>query len=428
MVLACNMLCTVANTTAARFPIKDQAHMPALQLSRTNFPFLSRAGATSALQWNHGPLYNALLSSSVLRISERGVSWCTTCDMQQSPQTHVLACLPTPDALCAVPPTPANSTIRLFPTSAVKVPADIRRLPAPDDVTVLGNLWAAAIDGCEGVHSRRTLIFAQKEYDVSLCDLVHGQLDFVFYPQDGQIAWSERDSANFFHSILGTALVIVCVLFLFTRVCANLSQIVRGRPRAFDWRSTTVTVFSAVYSVPAAAHNDFATEERVLATMLQAYALIYTGLLIGQHFRSNSATKYHLLLDNKEETNVNAVNTTGALVAVLLLLTAHLSNTFDSPFLNIFVLIFGARSFLKFLTFVLIHSSKPPSTACAKLAGLFFDTFAFASVLELGVRSSARSHNEFASTAAGLTIISALTGVFLFCLVERNTNYTKRPI
>ena len=403
--------------------------MPALSLSRTNFPLLSRAGATASLEWNHGPLYNALLSSSVLRVSERGVSWCNTCDMQQAPQTHALLCLPASEALCAMHAELGNFSMRLFPTTTVNVPADVRMLSSPEDITALGSLWSAAIDGCEGVHSRRTLLFGQHSYDVSLCDLVHGQLDFMLYPQDGQLVWSKRDTADFFHSIFWTSLVIVAVLFLFTRVCENLSQIIRGNVRAFDWHSTAFTIVGAVCSVPAAAHNDFATEERVLATMLQAYALLYTGLLIGQHCRS-AAAKYHLLpaSEDMQPRVDNSVNTTGALIAVILLLTAHLCNTFDSPFLNIFVLIFGARSFLKFLNLVLVHSSRQPSVACGKLAGLFFDTFAFACVLELGVRSSARSHAQFSSTAAGLVLISALAGVFLFCLVRRNANNTHRPI
>lgn len=66
-----------------------------------------------------------------------------------------------------------NSTIRLFPTTEVNVPADVRMLSTPEDATALGRLWAAAIDGCEGVHSRRSLVFQMHEYDISLCDLVH---------------------------------------------------------------------------------------------------------------------------------------------------------------------------------------------------------------------------------------------------------------
>jgi hypothetical protein len=158
--------------------------MPALALSRTNFPFLSRAGSSAPLQWNHGRLYNLLLSSAVLRVSERGVSWCATCDMQQWPGTHATMCLPTSNALCAMHSSTSNATMRLFPSTDVKVPADVRLLSPADDVSALGSLWAATVDACEGEHSRRSLVFSQSEYDVSLCDLVHGQLDLVFYPQD----------------------------------------------------------------------------------------------------------------------------------------------------------------------------------------------------------------------------------------------------
>jgi hypothetical protein len=73
-----------------------------------------------------------------------------------------------------------------------------------------------------------------------------------------------------------------------------------------------------------------------------------------------------------------SVNTTGALIAVLLLLTAHLQNTYETPFLSIFVIIFGARNFLKVLNLTLHHSRAASALfACFKLAVLLADTFAF---------------------------------------------------
>jgi hypothetical protein len=412
--------------------------MPTLALSRSSFPYLSRAAGT-ALQWNNGPLYNALLSSVLLRVSDRGISWCTTCDMPtdvfevSGRERAQVPCLPTNDALCAVPNGPGNATLRLFPSTRVIVSAESRA--APDVATALGRLWSAVAGGCQGVESRRALVFGHHQYDVSLCDLVHDQFEFVLYPQHGILEWRKRDGSFFFDSMLWTALLTVAVLFLFTRVCENLSRIIRRRPRAFDWHATAVTLVGAVCSVPAAAHNDFATEERMLAFVLQVYSILCTALLVcGQapillhkgliDPSASASAEYHLLRDSGTETGQQSVNTTGALIAVLILLTAHLSNTFDTPFLHIFVFVFGARSFLKFLNFSLLHSStarNQPGSACAKFAGFLVDTLVFVCVLELGVRSSAHSESEYAGAAAGLLLIGALAGVFLFCVVERNT-------
>ena len=74
-------------------------------------------------------------------------------------------------------------------------------------------------------------------------------------------------------------------------------------------------------------------------------------------------------------------NTTGTLVCVLLVLTAHMQNTYDTPFLTIFVLVFGARSFLKFLNLVLLHTKHAKSSHfyCLKFLLFCIDTLVFVS-------------------------------------------------
>ena len=406
--------------------------MPALTLSRTSFPFLTRSGWRAPLEWTHGPLFTALLGSSVLRVGERGVSWCATCDMPTpgwGAAAERVPCLPAPDALCAAQIPSLNASLVFFPSAHVRIPADMqafaRGYAAPDPSTPLGGLWAAAQHACDGGPSNRELVFAQREYAVSLCDLVHGRLDFVLYPQLRELAWRRRDSEDFFDSLLWTALVTVVVLFLFTRVCQNISHIIRGEGRKSDWHTTLLLLAATACSFPAAARNDFAPEERVLTLVLQVYALCNVAMLLGQSgcaklgHPQTKPSGYALLPDAENPAPAErSVNTTGALIAVLLLLTAHLQNTYETPFLNIFVIIFGARSFLKFLNLTLRHSRRAALFACFKLAVLLADTFAFVAVLELAVRSAARSSSEYASTAAGLELLSALGGVFLYQVVE----------
>jgi len=392
--------------------------MPGLTLSRTSHPFLTRAGWRAPLQWNHGPLYNALLSSALVRVGERGVSWCATCDMPTDGFGFAgqrIPCLPAADALCAAPFPALNATLVLFPSARVRVPADLDGFARADAATALGGLWTAVQDSCLTAESNRALVFGSREYDVSLCDLLHGKLDFVWYPQLGELAFRHRDGADFFGSLLWTVLVTVAVLFLFTRVCNNLTNIIRAVPRASDWHATAVVVLGTACSFPAAARNDFATEERVLTLVLQVYALVYVVLLLGDGGVQGCLAPEYSLIGGPPD---HSVNTTGALIAVLLLLTAHLQNTYETPFLSIFVIIFGARSFLKFLNLALRHSRKGARFAAWKLAVLLVDTIAFVAVLELAVRAAARSRSEYACSAAGLLLLSALAGVFLFQVVE----------
>ena len=415
--------------------------MPALTLSRTSFPFLTRSGWRAPLEWTHGPLFNALLGSSVLRVGERGVSWCATCDMTTpgwGAAAERVPCLPTPDALCAAQISSLNARLVFFPSAAVRVAA--APLAAGAEASPLGALWTAAQHSCYGGVSMRDIVFDQREHAVSLCDLVHGRLDFVLYPQLGELAWRRRDSEDFFYSLLWTALVTVVVLFLFTRVCENLSHIIRGQGRKSDWHTTLLLLLATVCSFPATARNDFAPEERVLTLVLQVYAFFYVTMLLchagyakftqgacGWLFAwcpvPSLQQRYAPLSGGEKEPRAPAdrsVNTTGALIAVLLLLTAHLQNTYETPFLSVFVIIFGARSFLKFLNFTLRHSRAASPCACYKLFVLLADTFAFLAILELAVRTAARSSSDFASTAAGLELVSVLGGAFLYQVVQSN--------
>jgi hypothetical protein len=37
--------------------------------------------ARAPLQWNYGPLFNVLLTTESVRVSEAGVAWCDTCEL-----------------------------------------------------------------------------------------------------------------------------------------------------------------------------------------------------------------------------------------------------------------------------------------------------------------------------------------------------------
>ena len=195
--------------------------MPSIALSRSNFPFLTRTDWRTSMQWNHGELYSALLSTSFVRVSERGIWWCVTCQLSTDSFGNVrerLPCRPAHDVLCQVPASANHSSVmRLFPSTQVRVPPEMRVLSTPDASSNLGNLWAVVANGCQGAEASRSVVFGNFNYDVSLCDLVHSQLDFVFYPRLNQVSWRERKHAVW-NSVVVTVLLSCIVLFLFTRV------------------------------------------------------------------------------------------------------------------------------------------------------------------------------------------------------------------
>ena len=388
--------------------------MPTLALSRRSFPVLLRAGGHAPLHWNHGELYNALLSSSMIRIGERGLAWCQTCELphdwllELSGREHV-ACNTTRDALCTAHDTQHNVTMRLFASTHVTIPMDLSTLEPTGTHAAFDKLWGVLAEGCTRDGAGRQLVAGVRNYDVTLCDLIHNKLDFVFYPQQNSFTWRRRNEPVF-DSLLWTVLVSVTVIILFSRVCTNLTEIVRDHERVFSWPVTIVAGSSTVLSYFAMQHNDFSTEERVLSLVLHVYVWVCIFLLL----ISKCVLIFKCVINGPHD----SLNTTGALIAVLLLLTAHLQNTYETPFLSILVIIFGARSFLKFLNFALVHTQQKCLFVCYKLVILLCDTFVFLAVLELAVRSGARKKTEYAITAAGLILLSILGGVFLHSVVQ----------
>jgi hypothetical protein len=417
--------------------------MPSIALSRSNFPFLTRTDWRTSIQWNHGELYSSLLSTSFVRVSERGIWWCVTCQLAtDSFWAHVperLPCLPAHDVLCQVPGSANRSSVmRLFPSTQVRVPPELRVLSTPDASTNLGKLWAVVANGCQGAEASRSVVFGNFNYDVSLCDLVHSQLDFVFYPRLNQVSWRERKHAVW-NSVVVTVLLSCIVLFLFTRVCANLANMIRRMDRVFDWYTFSTMLLVVCASFEACRHNDFVAEEKWLTLCLQVYSLLNLCVLFCIQNKQSciqmcvcvySCRTYYKavrewqtfdqpITSSDTEHHPQSCNTTGTLVCVLLVLTAHMQNTYDTPFLTIFVLVFGARSFLKFLNLALGHAPTAAGMLVAwKFVGLCADTVIFGVILELGVRTSMDSENQYNNNAAALQLLSCLGGVFLYLVIN----------
>lgn len=416
--------------------------MPSVKLSRTSFPFLVRSGERDPLQWNYGPLYNILLSTDVVRVSESGVSWCVTCDLHknsfwsaaatragrlgsdlfgsQPAWYSAFSCAPVHDALCAVSIDARDERMLLFPSSLVRMPVDSGRLLIPSQLQ--GVLARAST--CGGEDSNRQLTFDAVGYEVSLCDLVHNKFQFVLFPESSTVSWRQIDSSLFW-----TVCITLTILFFFTRLCEYMSMLIRGQARVFS-RSTTLVMFLALmYSFVNSSHVDFSTEETLLNTLLQWYTLVYLcAALISSRPRSAYARVSQDSESPSHDSEPQSTHTMGALVALQLILTAHLQHSYDTPFLTMLVLFFGARSFLKFLNFVLKHSvSLAHELKLWKFCFLCLDTLVLAGVLELGVRSSARSTAAYASTAVALLVCSVFAGTFLQHVIQDTSRAVGSP-
>ena len=417
--------------------------MPWLPLGLKSFPMLTSAVTGTPLEWNHGPMYNVLLTSSYVRISELGIQWSVLCSLPGTSAGRVgwsaaLPCVPARDAFCLALASPG---VPVFPTDRVEVVAGS---PQP---SMFGSNIA-----CNAQTANRAFVLVGAGYQVSLCDLVDSRLDFLLDLENAQIYWRHRNEPVWWN-----ALVTLSSLFFFTRVCEHLVLLVRGKRREFSWSTTTALALMLLLHrilrwTQVFSQHLVTGEEQLLDFILEIYSWGHVfaqgvatwlgrkrahaySLLDGSEraVPGEQARHHHKLAGHHHHTenpdsstrdsstrdsSTHDMSTLGLLVSVQLILTAHLQGSYDNPFLGILVILFGMRSFLKFLNFMLVYtaaerSSKQTRLVLQKLAFLYVDAFTLASMLELGVRSSARTAVEYASTAAGMLLVIVLGGAFL---------------
>ena len=433
--------------------------MPSLPLSHHSFPLLSSASTGMPLQWNHGPMYNVLLTSRYVRISELGIQWCVLCGktalhssasdmqiLQILSSTHgwssSLPCTPCHDAFCSISKI-GESAITLFPTSRVHV-------------SLAPNVFVEAVHECHSQTANRNIATMDSGYQVSLCDIVDSKLDFVLDVDSATVYWRRDDKP-----LLWSLCVTLSSLFFFTRVCEHLALLVRGERRPFS-EFTTVAIISmlllcrCLLATGVLSQHLVTHEELMLNLILEFYCYLYiiAEFTVTDTFTSacnrlwatcsrRQATQTRkneiyaeipqaipqipqaipCTLGTGKNDGRHDIGTLGSLLAVQLILTAHLQNTFENPFLGILTLLFGTRAFLKFMNFMLVHTTCERSTdndrtIASKLFFLSVDTVTLACVFELAVRTSARSEAEYASTATGMLIIIVLGGAFLHGVIR----------
>jgi hypothetical protein len=281
-----------------------------------------------------------------------------------------------------------------------------------------------------------------QDYQVSLYDIVHSQLEFVLDTENAVMYWRHNEKP-FWWSLL----VALSCLFFFTRVCEHLTLLVHDKRRKFSLFTTTMiigmlTLSRVLQAIGVLTQHLVTAEELTLNLILECYCYLY---VFAELFTCATSDKqYTELHDETEcacartqnfnnETNINSkqsdeqstrdISTLGTLVAVQLTLTAHLHNTYENPFLGILTLLFGTRAFLKFMNFALNYTGCRRSTANdwiipRKLFFLIVDTGTLACVFELAVRISMRNAIEYASTATGMLFIIVLGGTFLHTVIQ----------
>ena len=149
--------------------ITSVTHMPFLPLLDDRYPHLVFSDETHVLPWNHGRLYELVSESYFVRITARGVQFSimSPLDLTKSAWNHI-SCNVTESALCR-----DTFNTLFFPNGVVDVPSNF-------DLLQKNAIFDSFSDNtiCTSPQTGRVLKMHDTQYEVSLCDLSDGNLDF----------------------------------------------------------------------------------------------------------------------------------------------------------------------------------------------------------------------------------------------------------
>lgn len=404
--------------------------MPFILLRDDSFPYLISSNMapvpTNALQWNLGTLFSVQITSSFIRINKRNVqwfmlgqaasdtSWPYLIDFKHMPSWHVLPCTPVLNALCEVQ---QDNDMLLFPSTVVDMPLDFKQLRLPHNMqTHLHNVT------CSSPSAKRVLNTADTRYEVSLCDLIDTNLEFVLEPQHGLLYWRQVQVSTAW-MILSTVLT----LYFFTKVCEHMLLVLNRKNAIFSHSTTTLPLCIAVYLM----------YEHV---RVQSYMLLYDEILLHwillfyvvaqaayQLFvRVLSAYEdpncFRMIWNNlaKEDRELFNGVSVSLLLSIQFTLTAQMQCSYDNPFFSILLFIFGIRNALKFFNLIRIHVRKLQGTSTVgipshvlKFGHWAADTVVYASLLVLGLRLSSQGPEAYITAVTGQMFMSLLAGAAL---------------
>ena len=221
-------------------------------------------------------------------------------------------------------------------------------------------------------------------------------------------------------------------LFYFTKVCEHIVDLTSGRRPTFSHTTSTWPFLTAAwYAIDFARGNVyFLTEmEEILQGVLIAYVLIQSIQPILTWLKHHANLSQNKQQEQEAESLISSVNTKsemvednvaiGALIATQLLLTSNMHFTYDTPFLNILVFLFGSRSFLKFMNLIHTHIVRSTRVALTRTVLVGFDTAVFALLLNTAVQMSAHNAQSFVMTSCTLILLSVLVGSLLAFVINQ---------
>lgn len=380
--------------------------MPGIPINDQVFPNIHAASGNSKIEWDFGLMYAIQLTASFIRVNADQIQWYDYGRFHASALWTPLVCEPARNAFCSI--VQEDASVLVFPSGIVDMPVDMQKLKLPREF----ERFFEDIGGlqCSSRTSNRMLSYTDNRYEISMCDLVDGSLEVVLVPGKN-ILYVRQNKEDVFVTVLLSLLS----LYLFVKTCEHFIQLSHGKRLGFAHGSVTVPFLIALsvsIKLILAESVLIVAEETTLQLILCVYTLIHTGVAIRQHSQRQRAAREDRAQgeDFFADKGGTAI---GTLIAAQVLLSLELNQTIDSPFLGIYVCLFGLRNFLKFLNLLRLHYQQrtlTPFRKVKKTLETVADMFVFVCLIVIGMQVSAESSEDYASTAGSVLLISLLSG------------------
>ena len=426
----------------------EAREMPYMSIRDDSHPFLVFVNNAYPFSWNTGFMYSILLESSFIRINSRGIQYSQTPLVAlDEDKWKKAACAPTEDALCAF--VKDSTKMLLFPTTKVDIPDKFGDLN-PSTHYFLKDFSGTDYSPCTYKNSNRDIKVGDNRYEVSLCDVLDANLDFVLDLETDTVYWRQDKTPTLLYIIY--SILAIYLISLMTNNIINIltkykhDKVTNQSPDAQENSRTgldasnktliksikdnsyVIFLLSTLLFLSIMAVNE-SHKSKTLVTQQDRdtvmILVVYVSVQFLYHYYLYFFRMCQVHITSKNETNeedyqetrklIPKTNSTltdiqydqtsrderdtsfSLLVAFILLLIMLVYKTFDTPYLTLMTTLFLMRSWLKL--FLFRHETQSQKELL-KMAPLFLSTcldFVVAIHLLLLVESSVKFGSSLSS-------------------------------
>lgn len=274
------------------------SHSYYISIDQTSTPFLRNVDGT-IVDWSSGVVAALTDTSKALRLSSRGMHFY---DHAVNPRGFGFPCQRSPIALC------------VFENGSLVFP----------EITIPRYAFGKSHCGTESAN--RQLTDNSSVYDISVCDLIQGQLDVIY--------WQDRLHFDYNLYLPEWAYILnaAAVLYLVISLGQNIARVM-GDLEAVTMPLVTELVCMALIILIVSLHDPYRIFVADHDRFLFIYLVIYLGFYLLRHAFDLAMDRY--------------VYTFNVITVTLMLVTARLYCSFETPYTTIFFILLCTRFFHK---------------------------------------------------------------------------------